>query len=186
MEIEDRIKKIISYFKMFNITANSDKQEMVAFALIEFPDKWIVNSSVIDDNRVGIKKKDKGYYFIVDINAYDISVLFDAVDKVVDYNKEMAERIELYNAKVAELKSMFANESIESLRHFKFTKEEEDLLPIGLPSVVDAPTAAEVAAEVAEESKSNKKKKKEDNATKADKPLNGTLMGLAEEIVEAQ
>lgn len=185
MEIEERIKKIISYFKMFNITANSDNGEMVAFALIEFPGKWVITPEVIDDARVGIKKKDKGYYFIVDINAYEMSILFDAVDRVIEYNKEMAERIELYNAKVAELKAMFSNEPIENLRNFKFSKEEDDLLPIGLPSVVESELPK--PTEVAEELKTNKKKKKsEDSANKPEKSVEGSLMGLAEEMVEAQ
>lgn len=121
MNINERIKGIKEYFNLFNVT------EEGSYVLVTFGKKWIVPNDVYTHIRRGKTNKAEGqYYFMADTDV-DPSDIFDAVEYVIDYNKELIAKSELFAIKIKELQTIFEEESLETLNTLEFVFSTDDI-----------------------------------------------------------
>ena len=101
MDLKNRIEKIGDYFKSCNIA------EGVIYALVNFPNQWIVPDKDTIKEMYGVEvTKDSTtncFYFFTTINN-GTDAVFDAVEYTVTINKAIEEKA------LNDLKEMFTNE----------------------------------------------------------------------------
>ena len=122
MDLASRIEHIKPYFISFNVIA----EESAAYAVVRFPNSWkIPNKTALKDNfKVEVAAMNEGICFVSEIeNGSDR--IFDAIDYVIDFNKEVEQRTALFNAKIKELGEVFASETYERLKTLKFVFEPQ-------------------------------------------------------------
>lgn len=123
MDIKSRIEKIGKIFVSFNVVA----EESAAYAIISMPSGWsLPDKSKLKENfKIEIAPMNGGaaMCFATEIsNGPDC--IFDAIDYVMDFNRELSARKELLMQKIEELKEVFIKEPVEKLKTLKFTFDE--------------------------------------------------------------
>lgn len=113
MNISERIKRIRGYFRFLNVT------EDASYILVSFPDTWEVPNSM-DDGAIQTKRDKQGYYFAID-GSDDIDTLFESIESVIEYNKDMEQKAELLIKKIQELKEIFETEELDKLNKMEFS-----------------------------------------------------------------
>ena len=107
MDLKNRIEKIGDYFKSCNIA------EGVIYALVNFPNQWIVPDKDTMKEMYGVEvTKDSTpncFYFFTTINN-GTDAVFDAVEYTVTINKAIEEKSKLFEKALNDLKEMFTNE----------------------------------------------------------------------------
>lgn len=107
MDLKNRIEKIGDYFKSCNIS------EGVIYALVNFPNQWIVPDKDTMKEMYGVEvTKDSTpncFYFFTTINN-GTDAVFDAVEYTVTINKAIEEKSKLFEKALNDLKEMFTNE----------------------------------------------------------------------------
>lgn len=119
MTTEERIEKLKPYFVSLQI----DAQEGAVLLLIKFP----VNSGwklpkieyTKEKYKTEYAQDQNGIYFATDISN-GIDILFDCVEYIIEYNKTIQEKNELFNNKVEELKNIFSKEPLSRLYKLEF------------------------------------------------------------------
>ena len=109
--MQERIKKISEYFKVFNISDN------IAYISINFPSKWQIPDTKILEESFDVKvAPDEGgiLYFFTDVSN-GIDNLFDSVEFTITYNKDLETKMQLLKDKVAFLKDLFAKHTLDEL-----------------------------------------------------------------------
>jgi hypothetical protein len=96
----------------------------MAFVIVKFPNKWYDTdySEISKKYNVIIEKRNDRMFFFVNIDT-DTNVLFDAIDEVIKYNKQIEEKATLFKKKTEELKNLFIKEPLELLETLTFTFE---------------------------------------------------------------
>ena len=123
MEVNDRIKNIGKYFALFNV------QDGAVCVGVKFPDKWTLfdTETISNEFNVQIQTQDGTTFFLCDINE-GFDPVFDAIDFIIDKNKELEEKTNLLKEKVDELRVLFEQESLGRLKTLRFKFEENDSL----------------------------------------------------------
>lgn len=160
MDISKSIERIKGYFKFLNVTDDA------SYILVKFPDTWEVPST-LEDGDVQTKKDKNGYYFVID-GTDRIDVLFESIESVIDYNKDMEQKAELLVKKIRELKELFETEDLDKLNKMEFSFEK-DTFPL-LPK----------------KGKSEEKnsKKQENSKEEKDETSSNSIMDAAKELVK--
>lgn len=121
MDINNRIKKIGNFFQKMNIA------EGIIFVSVVFPKEWQMNSSVVEKFGVKIMNTEdgKGYYFATQIEN-GFTPVFDAIDKVIEFNEVAGIKKALFLEKIKELQNIFEEESLDVLQtiEFKYKKKK--------------------------------------------------------------
>ena len=118
-----RIEQIKEYFVAFNIA------EDIAYILISFPEKWeLPSSSVLEENfdTKTATETDGKIYFFSDLSN-GVNNVFDAVDFVVEYNKELEEKTELFMEKINYLKELFSTKTLDELKKLQISISQNTL-----------------------------------------------------------
>lgn len=121
MDISERIKNLKPYFLSFNVMAEDD----ASYVLMHFPDNWVLPDAKMlkDVYLTEIAPRESGIFFLTEIeNGTD--KLFDCVEFVVKYNKNIEERKYLLSEKIKELTKLFASAELEQLKSLKFVMDE--------------------------------------------------------------
>lgn len=124
MEINNRIKKIGNYFQKMNIA------EGIIFVSVVFPKDWQMNTSSAE--KLGVKimttEDGNGYYFATQIEN-GFNPVFDAIDKVIEFNEVAGIKKALFLEKIKELQNIFEEESLDVLQtiEFKYKKKRVSL-----------------------------------------------------------
>ena len=175
MNIDDKIRSLGSFFKGLNVVNNG----ATFFVLVKFPDTWKVFDEEGLKTRYGvfIGKKEEGLYFMTDAeNGFDN--IFDAIQEVVNDNRSLEEKAELFKTKTEELRDLFVSEPLEKLKTLEFTfavkksarkpknavKNENASVQVEEPVVVESPVAEE-PKEIEEKGVSKKGTSKKNNKT---------------------
>ena len=121
MDISERIKNLKPYFVSFNVMAEDD----ASYVLMRFPDNWVLPDAKMlrDVYLTEIAQREAGIFFLTEI-ANGTEKLFDCVEFVVKYNKNIEERKYLLSAKIKELTKLFASAELEQLKSLKFVMDE--------------------------------------------------------------
>lgn len=120
MDINNRIKKLGDFFQKMNIA------EGIIFVSVVFPNDWQMNTSVAE--KLGVKimntEDGKGYYFATKIEN-GFTPVFDAIDKVIEFNEVAGIKKVLFLEKIKELQVIFEEESLDVLQtiEFKYKKK---------------------------------------------------------------
>lgn len=113
--IQDKIDKIKDYFRSMEVAQG------VSFVKVEFDEKWSVYPS--EDGKIKVtkvKNNPKMWYYFGNINEVSFDEIFDLIDNTIITNLNANKKLELLNMKFNELKEIFANESLETLKTLKF------------------------------------------------------------------
>jgi hypothetical protein len=120
MDINNRIKKIGNYFQKMNIA------EGIIFVSVVFPNDWQMTTSAAE--KLGVKimntEDGQGYYFATQIEN-GFNPVFDAIDKVIEFNEVAGIKKALFLEKIKELQVIFEEESLDVLQtiEFKYKKK---------------------------------------------------------------
>ena len=123
MDISQRIEKIKQYFVSFNVIAEDD----ASYVLIRVPNNWTIPEAktLRDAYSVEIVPKEEGIYFLTEMkNGTD--GLFDCVESVIKYNKNIEERKYLLTQKIQELSSLFATKELSALKTLRFVMDDDE------------------------------------------------------------
>ena len=131
MDVNNRIKQIGKYFAVFNV------HDGVVCVGVVFPDKWTLFDieTICNEFHIQIQVKDDTTFFLCDIND-GFSPVFDAVDFIIDKNKELEEKTTLLKDKVESLRLLFEQEPLDKLKTLRFVFDEvhvESETPVSLP-----------------------------------------------------
>ena len=140
MEITERITKIKDYFLKFNI------DEGAIILALKFPKEWTIPDAKFLKEQYGVVTGAAQYGSIIFATELQsgFNKLFDAVEYTIIFNKEAQERLSLLNAKILELKKLFATEPLDSLKKLKFELGKKRKSSQGKNNVTAEPTVEEV------------------------------------------
>lgn len=143
MEITERITKIEDYFLKFNI------DEGAIILALKFPKEWTIPDAKFLKEQYGVVAGAAQYGSIIFATELQsgFNKLFDAVEYTICFNKEAQERLALLNAKILELKKLFATEPLDSLKKLKFEVGKKRKGSQGKNNAATEPTVEEVKEE---------------------------------------
>ena len=127
MNIKERIKKLGAYFNNLNISSENN----IIYVHVKFPKGW--GCSEVTEHNFNVKcvqDEIPGYfYFYADIEV-GFDKVFDAIEYNIQFNEEAQAKVELLKIKVEELKNIFEEEDIETLKtlEFKVKKKKQTKL----------------------------------------------------------
>lgn len=196
MDINERIKSISQYLLTFNI------QEGVACLVAKFPEKWTLfdAKTIGDEFNIVIEERQDGVFFVCSI-ADGFDGIFNAIDFIIEQNKDLEMKSELLREKVNQLKSLFEQEPLDRLRTLRFVfpneKEvnaviNEPLIPVDVKAQLKnkktkpavEPKATEVVTTEEKEETIIEKPKKTSTKKQKHKEGDSSLMDFAKNLVE--
>ena len=120
--MQKRIEKINQYFNDFKVC------DGLVFISVDFPKKWQIPSSELLEEMFKTKYVNKndgtGYYFFSSIEN-GIYNVFDTVDFTIEFNLNLEEKTKLLQEKTEELKKLFVELPIETLKTIEFKYSEK-------------------------------------------------------------
>lgn len=123
MTITERIENIKQYFHSMNVAAENG----IIYVLVHFPKGW--GCSEVTEYNFNVRTvRDEApefFYFYADL-AIGFDKVFDAIEYNIQFNQEAQAKVTLLREKVEELKTIFENEDIETLKtlEFKYKKKK--------------------------------------------------------------
>lgn len=117
--LQDEILKLGEYFQSIEYFGKA------LIVKVKFPPKWSVFPS--DDNEIKPANGDvEGLYFYYgnSENGVKLEDIFELINKTIAMNKSVVMKVELLKSKIAELKELFADSSLEELQNLKFVFEK--------------------------------------------------------------
>lgn len=126
MGIKERIEKLGSYFINMNVAADNG----IIYVLVDFPKGW--GCSEVTEHNFNVKtvKDESGnfFYFFADLEI-GFDKVFDAIEYNIKFNEEAQTKVTLLREKIEQLKCIFENEDINTLKtlEFKFTKKRKNI-----------------------------------------------------------
>ena len=147
--MQERINKIKEYFVAFNIA------EGISYIKVKFPKKWeIPNVEILKENfKVSIAEESDGDFYFFSELTNGIDNVFDAVDFVVEFNKDLEAKTQLFTEKINELKELFSTKSLSDLQHLEIV--------INLPMPLDE--KSDKGKDKSKRTRKNNKKEKNNN-----------------------
>ena len=119
MDLQERIKKVSPYFKSFEYVNN--------FILVKVVYKkgWNVIPPETDNIKISSDDNDSNlYYYYADINE-DCNLIFNSIEKTISFNIESENKVELLKEKIEELRKVFLENDIETLKTIKFSMQKK-------------------------------------------------------------
>lgn len=126
MGIKERIEKLGSYFCSMNVAAENG----IIYVLVQFPKGW--GCSEITEYNFNVKtvraEEPNCFYFFADLET-GFDKVFDAIEYNIVFNEEAQAKVSLLREKIEELKNIFENEDINTLKTlmFKITKKKKNV-----------------------------------------------------------
>ena len=119
MALNDRINKIREYIVSFNVVL----EEGASYLMVRLPDKWAVpdKKALKESFKTEVGTTADGSYLFATELDNGTDCLFDCVDYVIDFNKNVEARKVLFSKKIEELSKLFAEEDLSTLKRLEFT-----------------------------------------------------------------
>lgn len=115
MGIKERIEKIQQYF------IGMEMKGGLYIVQIQYPPKWGAYPNANETIKVAASETDVDtYFYYADFNTIDLNDVFDLIESTIKNNIEASEKLELLEQKFNELKTLFADESLERLKTLEF------------------------------------------------------------------
>lgn len=123
MDIKERIENIKEYFHSMNVAAENG----IIYVLVSFPKGWGCSElTEYNFNVKTVQDETPGYfYFFADLTV-GFDKVFDAIEYNITFNEEAQAKVSLLREKVEQLKDLFENEDIDTLKtlEFKYKKKK--------------------------------------------------------------
>jgi hypothetical protein len=119
MTLQERIQKNEKYFRGMEIVNNT------VIIKVLYGEKWGAYPS--QDEIIKVAKSDEvknEWFYYADYTYTVIDDIFNLIEETIEMNLSAIERLELFNVKMEELKTLFANESLQKLKTLSFQFEE--------------------------------------------------------------
>ncbi|MBP5722886.1 MAG: hypothetical protein J6X18_04860 [Bacteroidales bacterium] len=155
-------------------------EESASYAIVRFPKEWIMpDKAAIKENfKVEIVYQDGYIYFVTEI-INGSECIFDAIDYVISFNKQLSATKELFDQKKEELKKLFMAEPLERLKNLRFVID-----PVKkTPKRAQKPKVQEEKPAVQEPKQENEEQKAEPEIEAPSEPDN-SLMSFAKSVTE--
>lgn len=121
MDLKKRIESIGVYFSTFNVN------DGIIYILVNFPSNWIIEGVVANED-VTIAPTNDGFYFYGNLEI-GTDAIFDAIETVIAYNKEIEKKKLLLAEKIKELEALFIAEPVERLEKLTFIFDKKPKKP---------------------------------------------------------
>lgn len=119
MTLQERIQKNEKYFRGMEIVNNT------VIIKVLYGEKWGAYPS--QDEIIKVAKSDdvkNEWFYYADYTYTVIDDIFNLIEETIEMNLSAIERLELFNVKMEELKTLFANEPLQKLKTLSFQFEE--------------------------------------------------------------
>ena len=119
MTLQERIQKNEKYFRGLEIVNNT------VIIKVLYGEKWGAYPS--QDEIIKVAKSDdvkNEWFYYADYTYTVIDDIFNLIEETIEMNLSAIERLELFNVKMEELKTLFANEPLQKLKTLSFQFEE--------------------------------------------------------------
>ena len=118
----------MNYFFLDQIEYFNKLTKMGNYLAFEFnfPTSWEIDGGLISQHKHEFKKGDKFHTLSIwsEFKESEIMSLEETVSKIIQINKEHEEKERLFKEKVKELRSLFLESDLDSLRNIKFDTHE--------------------------------------------------------------
>lgn len=111
MTLNEHLMRLSEYKIGFNI------YEGTVIISVIYPNKWTVLQS--EDTSIQMTKDGDRDYYYVSLDT-DIEKIFSLIDETIRYNKEVEAKALLFKEKISELKKVFLEEELETLKTLEF------------------------------------------------------------------
>lgn len=118
MNLQDKLISLSDYNIGFTMY---DEKFLIS---ITYKDTWSVIKP--EDEEITFMKDEKHnniFYYTTPLNGdpQHLQHIFDTIDETIAYNKELEDKIVLFNQKIEEMQDIFSKKTIEELRTMEFT-----------------------------------------------------------------
>lgn len=118
MNLQDKLISLSDYKIGFTMY---DEKFLVS---ITYKDTWSV--IMPEDKEITFMKDEKHdniFYYTTPLNGdpQHLQHIFDTIDETIAYNKELEDKVVLFNSKIEEMQDIFSKKSIDELRTMEFT-----------------------------------------------------------------
>lgn len=118
MNLQDKLISLSDYKIGFTMY---DEKFLIS---ITYKDTWSV--IMPEDKEITFMKDEKHdniFYYTTPLNGdpQHLQHIFDTIDETIAYNKELEDKVVLFNEKIEEMQDLFAKKSIDELRTMEFT-----------------------------------------------------------------
>lgn len=118
MSLFAELNPILSYLSQIRVVEN-----YIVFDVL-FPNSWKVPKKYINEDKFVNQGTNEDnlilLWFVSDLSDDDIELTKNNILGIINYNLEREEKEKLLENKINELKSIFSNESLDSLKNLKF------------------------------------------------------------------
>lgn len=114
----------MNYFYLNHIEYFSKISKLGNYLSFEFnfPTSWEIDGTILSQHKHEFKKGEKFQSLSIwtEFKDTDIFLMEETVSKIITYNKEIEEKERLFKEKVKELRSLFLESDLDSLKKIKF------------------------------------------------------------------
>jgi hypothetical protein len=117
MSIQERINKLGDYFKGMQVSAENG----IIYVTVQFQKGWAC--SEVTEHNFGVKAvqdETPGVFFFFTDMEVGFDKVFDAIEYNINFNEEAQAKVNLLREKIEELRTIFENEDIDTLKTLEF------------------------------------------------------------------
>lgn len=118
MTLNEQLIRLSSYKINFNI------YEGTVIISLEYPKDWTILEIKSDDIQTTSENGRQFYWIPLQT---DIEKVFELIDETIEYNKDIEAKSELFKQKINEMRQLFLNEDLQTLRTMEFKMKKKKL-----------------------------------------------------------
>ena len=118
MTLNEQLIRLSSYKINFNI------YEGTVIISLEYPKDWTVLQ--VNSNDIQTTSENGRQFYWVPLQT-DVEKVFELIDETIEYNKDIEAKSELFKQKINEMRKIFLEEDLQTLRTMEFKMKKKKL-----------------------------------------------------------
>lgn len=118
MSLNEQLIRLSSYKINFNI------YEGTVIISLEYPKDWTVLQ--VNSNDIQTTSENGRQFYWVPLQT-DVEKVFELIDETIEYNKDIEAKSELFKQKIDEMRKIFLEEDLQTLRTMEFKMKKKKL-----------------------------------------------------------
>ena len=118
MTLNEQLIRLSSYKINFNI------YEGTVIISLEYPKDWTVLQ--VNSNDIQTTSENGRQFYWVPLQT-DVEKVFELIDETIEYNKDIEAKSELFKQKIDEMRKIFLEEDLQTLRTMEFKMKKKKL-----------------------------------------------------------
>ena len=118
MTLNEQLIRLSSYKINFNI------YEGTVIISLEYPKDWTILE--INSSDIQTTSENGGQFYWVPLQM-DVEKVFELIDETIEYNKDIEAKSELFKQKIDEMRKIFLEEDLQTLRTMEFKMKKKKL-----------------------------------------------------------